>query len=71
MMDTKVRDLQSSPALAEMKFDRPLRALSLRQIKQIDDTLAQVGTSGEVRLIKNKGELRFIVSIGTAEHLQT
>ena len=70
-METKVRDLQSSPALVDMKFDRPLRALSLRQIKQIDDTLAQVGISGEVRLVKNKGELRFIVIIGATEHLPT
>ena len=68
-MDTKVRDLQSSPALVNMKFDRPLRMLSLKQIKQIDDTLVQVGTSGEVRLIKNKGELRFILMICSAEHL--
>ena len=54
-----------------MKFDRPLGMLSLKQIKQIDDTLAQVGISGEVRLVKNKGELRFIVIIGAAEHLPT
>lgn len=70
-METKVRDLQSSPALVDMKFDRPLGMLSLKQIKQIDDTLAQVGISGEVRLVKNKGELRFIVIIGAAEHLPT
>ena len=70
-MDTKVRDLQSSPALVNMKFDRPLRMLSPKQIKQIDDTLAQVGTSGEVRLIKNKGELRFVMRICGEEHLPT
>jgi hypothetical protein len=70
-MDTKVRDLRNSPALVNMKFDRPLRTLSLKQIKQIDDTLAQVGISGEVRLIKNKGELRFIMRICPDEHLPT
>ena len=66
-MATEIRDLQGSPALANMKFDGPLRMLSPRQIKQIDDTLAQVGISGEVRLIKNKGELRFVMRICSEE----
>jgi len=40
-----------------------LRLLNPRQIAIIDAALAQVGPFGEVRLVKNKGKLRFIVKV--------
>ena len=39
---------------------RPLKVLTLRQIRQIDEALADLGPYAEVKLIKNKGKLRFI-----------
>ena len=44
----------------ELTFDRPLKFLTSREIQQIDDTLASLGAFGEVRLIKERGKLRFI-----------
>jgi hypothetical protein len=41
-------------------LDRPLKVLTLRQIRQIDEALANLGPYAEVKLIKNKGKLRFI-----------
>ena len=37
-----------------------LRKLNLEQIKQIDDALDSIGEYGEVRLILQHGELRYI-----------
>ncbi len=39
---------------------RFLKILTLTQIQQIDDALAALGPYAEVKLIKNKGKLRFI-----------
>ena len=43
----------------------PLRqgSLSDRQIRQIERALAALGDYGEVRLIKEKGRLRFIQTV--------
>jgi hypothetical protein len=43
-----------------LTLDRPLKFLSCREIQQIDETLASLGAFGEVRLIKERGKLRFI-----------
>jgi hypothetical protein len=43
--------------------ERPLKLLSPFQAKQIDSVLSGLGESGEVRLIKSKGRLRFITVI--------
>ena len=43
-----------------LTLDRPLKFLTSREIQQIDDTLASLGAFGEVRLIKERGKLRFI-----------
>jgi hypothetical protein len=46
-----------------LTLDRPLRVLTPRQIQQIDGALADLGPFAEVRLIKNKGKLRFIQKV--------
>jgi hypothetical protein len=46
-----------SPVLT---LDRPLGVLNSEHIRQIDDALAELGPFGEVRIIKQRGNLRFI-----------
>ena len=41
---------------------RSLKFLSLVQIQMIDEALSAVGDYGEVRLIMQKGHLRFVVT---------
>ena len=53
-------DAQSAVACAA---EMPLKMLTLQQIKQIDEALAKLGPFGEVRLIKQRGRLRFIQKI--------
>ncbi len=43
--------------------DRPLKSLSLRRMRAIDEALAAMGPFGEVRLVKNRGRLRFIQTV--------
>jgi hypothetical protein len=52
-----------SDAPCTLALDRPLKVLTSRQIQQIDDALAGLGPFAEVRLIKNKGRLRFIQKV--------
>jgi hypothetical protein len=55
------------PAAGEPCFtltlNRPLKILTALQICQIDDALAKLGPFAEVRLIKNRGKLRFIQKV--------
>ena len=53
----------SSDAPFALALDRPLRVLTPGQIQKIDDALAGLGPFGEIRLIKNKGKLRFIQKV--------
>lgn len=46
-----------------LTLKRPLKMLTARQICQIDDALAVLGPFAEVRLIKNRGKLRFIQKV--------
>lgn len=46
-----------------LTLDRPLQALTPWQIQQIDEALASLGPFAEVRLIKNRGKLRFIQKV--------
>jgi hypothetical protein len=46
---------------------RPLRVLNRGQIARIDRLLSDLGSYGEVRLIKVKGRLRFIVRVESEE----
>ena len=47
----------------------PWAFLDQEQIKQIDRALADVGSFGEVRLVKAKGKLRFIQKLESEEVL--
>jgi hypothetical protein len=49
--------------LPVLTLDRPLSMLKLEHIKQIDDALAELGPFGEVRIIKQRGKLRFIQKV--------
>jgi len=44
-------------------LDRPLGVLKPEHIRQIDDALAELGPFGEVRVIKQRGKLRFIKKV--------
>ena len=50
-----------------LSLDSPLQILSPCQIVQIDHALAEMGPFSEVRLIKNKGKLRFIQKVESQE----
>ena len=46
-----------------LALDRPLKVLTPWQVQKIDEVLARLGPFAEVRLIKNKGKLRFIQKV--------
>ncbi len=46
---------------------RPLQVLTERQIRQIDRALADSGPFAEVWLVKQKGHLRFIKTVESAD----
>jgi hypothetical protein len=46
-----------------LALDRPLKVLTSQQIQKIDDALAGSGPFAEVRLVKNRGKLRFIQKV--------
>ena len=52
-----------SDAPFTLTLDKPLKVLTSWQIQKIDDTLAGLGPFAEVRLIKNRGKLRFIQKV--------
>lgn len=52
-----------SPKILSLPTDRPLKCLSLSQMYAIDEALAAIGPFGEVRLVKNRGRLRFIQTV--------
>ena len=54
---------KSSETLPILKLKRPLSVLGLEHIRQIDDALAELGPFGEVRVIKQRGKLRFIQKV--------
>ena len=51
---------KSSETLPVLTLDRPLSVLKFEHIRKIDDALAELGPFGEVRIIKQRGKLRFI-----------
>ena len=53
----------SHGTLPVLKLDRPLGVLKSEHIRQIDDALAELGPFGEVRIIKQRGKLRFIQKV--------
>jgi len=46
-----------------LALDKPLKVLTPRQIQKIDHALAGLGPFVEVRLVKNRGKLRFIQKV--------
>lgn len=60
-------DCPSRPDKVTIELDRPLAVLSPRQISLIDAALAELGPFSEVRLVKNKGELRYIIRLESAD----
>ena len=46
-----------------LALDRPLKVLTSWQIQKIDHALAGSGPFAEVRLVKNRGKLRFIQKV--------
>jgi hypothetical protein len=53
----------SHETLPVLKLGRPLGVLKSEHIRQIDDALAELGPFGEVRIIKQRGKLRFIQKV--------
>jgi hypothetical protein len=53
----------SYETLSVLTLDRPLGVLKSEHIRQIDDALAELGPFGEVRIIKQRGKLRFIQKV--------
>ena len=53
----------SYETLPVLTLDRPLSVLKFEHIRQIDDALAELGPFGEVRIIKERGKLRFIQKV--------
>jgi hypothetical protein len=53
----------SRETLPVLTLDRPLSVLKLEHIRRIDDALAELGPFGEVRIIKQRGKLRFIQKV--------
>ena len=47
--------------------EQPLKVLDPSQVKQIDAALCHLGETGELRLIKSKGRLRFITVVEDEE----
>ncbi len=56
MSDSNIKQLN------EFTESRVLSFLDQRQVKMIDEALSAVGEYGELRLIVEKGRLRFIVT---------
>jgi hypothetical protein len=54
-----VPDNTSSTAKFSLSIPK-LKKLSLEQVKQIDEALASIGEYGEIHLILQRGELRYI-----------
>jgi hypothetical protein len=57
---TKTEVVAGKNTRCTVSLERPLKFLTGHQIQQIDEALARVGPFAEVRLVKNRGKLRFI-----------
>jgi hypothetical protein len=56
--------------LSVLTLDRPLSVLKSEHIRQIDEALAELGPFGEVRIIKQRGKLRFIQKVESESILE-
>ena len=50
----------NNPDEKSQTWSNPLRKLTSDQVRQIDEALAAVGDYGEVHLIVQRGELRYV-----------
>ena len=51
-------------------FSRPMKFLDPSQVEMIDEALAALGEFGEVRLVVEKGRLRFVVTQNSHDALK-
>jgi 16S rRNA G1207 methylase RsmC len=58
-------DIHTNPPVA-----RPTKFLSPAQVEMIDEALAALGEFGEVRLVVEKGRLRFVVTQNSHDALK-
>jgi hypothetical protein len=65
MSSAGARETRDSVALSE-----PLVLLTPEQVLQVDRALASLGPFGEVRLVKVKGQLRFIQKLDSRDLLR-
>ena len=56
-----------APNLSLFGPDEPLLVLTPWQILQIDEALASLAASAEVRLVKTRGKLRFIEKLESVD----
>jgi hypothetical protein len=64
------KQVTKSDASFTLVLEEPLKVLTSRQIQKIDDALAGLGPFAEVRLIKNRGKLRFIQKMESESMLE-
>jgi len=57
-------------ARSGVTLSSPLQVMTPEQVLQVDRALASIGHFGEVRLIKIKGQLRFIQQLESQDILQ-
>ena len=65
MSSTGAREAKGDVTLSE-----PLVLLTPEQVLQVDRALASIGAFGEVRLVKVKGQLRFIQKLDSCDLLR-
>ncbi len=65
MSSAEARETKGSSALSE-----PLVLLTPDQVLQVDRALVSLGPFGEVRLVKVKGQLRFIQKLDSRDLLR-
>lgn len=65
MSSVGMREVKGGLALSE-----PLVLLTPEQVLQVDRALASLGPFGEVRLVKVKGQLRFIQKLDSRDLLR-
>ncbi|NIO72588.1 MAG: hypothetical protein GTN71_27105 [Anaerolineae bacterium] len=61
---------RSGETLPVLTLVRPLSVLTLAHIRQIDDALAELGPFGEIRIIKQRGKLRFIEKVESEDIME-
>jgi hypothetical protein len=69
MVERKAAPFSSSPDV-ESRDGRPLRILTAAQIRKIDRMLAEIGSFGEVRLIKSKGRVCILQKVESENIIQ-